>query len=135
MKRNAPLRVLPRVKIGGKSKNAGMMELADMQDLGSCAVMRWGSSPHARTKKYRYTFVCLYFFIARKELERAASVDTLMQKLRASEQFLARGKVRLFRSAVRRTVKRNKLHHKLKRQIKSRLAHQPLPRQPSQNTT
>lgn len=26
-----------------------MMELADMQDLGSCAEMRWGSSPHTRT--------------------------------------------------------------------------------------
>ena len=26
-----------------------MMELADMQDLGSCAAMRWGSNPHART--------------------------------------------------------------------------------------
>ena len=25
------------------------MELADMQDLGSCAEMRWGSNPHART--------------------------------------------------------------------------------------
>ena len=30
---------------------AGMMELADMQDLGSCAAMRWGSNPHARTTK------------------------------------------------------------------------------------
>ena len=28
---------------------AGMMKLADMQDLGSCAARRWGSSPHART--------------------------------------------------------------------------------------
>ena len=26
-----------------------MMELVDMRDLGSRAVMRWGSSPHART--------------------------------------------------------------------------------------
>ena len=32
-----------------KIKYAGMMELADMQDLGSCAEMRWGSNPHART--------------------------------------------------------------------------------------
>ena len=32
---------------------AGMMELADMQDLGSCAAMRWGSNPHARTKSKR----------------------------------------------------------------------------------
>ena len=29
--------------------HAGMMELADMRDLGSRAAMRWGSSPHART--------------------------------------------------------------------------------------
>ena len=28
---------------------AGMMELADMRDLGSRAAMRWGSSPHTRT--------------------------------------------------------------------------------------
>ena len=27
-----------------------MMKLADMRDLGSRAVRRWGSSPHARTK-------------------------------------------------------------------------------------
>ena len=27
-----------------------MMELVDMRDLGSRAVMRWGSSPHARTR-------------------------------------------------------------------------------------
>ena len=27
-----------------------MMELADMRDLGSRGVIRWGSSPHARTK-------------------------------------------------------------------------------------
>ena len=31
------------------SSYAGMMELVDMRDLGSRAVMRWGSSPHART--------------------------------------------------------------------------------------
>ena len=30
--------------------SAGMMELVDMRDLGSRAVMRWGSSPHARTR-------------------------------------------------------------------------------------
>ena len=39
-----------RGKIKPTRKYAGMMELADMQDLGSCAVMRWGSNPHARTK-------------------------------------------------------------------------------------
>ena len=27
-----------------------MMKLADMRDLGSRALRRWGSSPHARTK-------------------------------------------------------------------------------------
>lgn len=27
-----------------------MMELVDMRDLGSRVAMRWGSSPHARTK-------------------------------------------------------------------------------------
>ena len=32
------------------SSYAGMMELVDMQDLGSRGVIRWGSSPHARTK-------------------------------------------------------------------------------------
>ena len=36
--------------------SAGMMELVDMRDLGSRAVMRWGSSPHARTNK-KVTFV------------------------------------------------------------------------------
>ena len=51
IKRNAPPRVPPRVKLRGTTKYAGMMELADMQDLGSCAAMRWGSNPHARTKK------------------------------------------------------------------------------------
>ena len=30
--------------------SAGMMELVDMRDLGSRGVIRWGSSPHARTK-------------------------------------------------------------------------------------
>ena len=30
---------------------AGMMELADMRDLGSRAAMRWGSNPHARTNE------------------------------------------------------------------------------------
>ena len=41
-----------------------MMELADMQDLGSCAAMRWGSNPHARTTILRQSiFVdCRIFF-------------------------------------------------------------------------
>ena len=45
----APPRIPLRVKIRGTKEYAGMMELADMQDLGSCAEMRWGSNPHART--------------------------------------------------------------------------------------
>ena len=39
-----------------KIKYAGMMELVDMRDLGSRAVMRWGSSPHARTTSPRTTY-------------------------------------------------------------------------------
>ena len=31
--------------------HAGMMELVDMRDLGSRGVIRWGSSPHARTMR------------------------------------------------------------------------------------
>ena len=49
IKRNAPPRIPLREKISGTTEYAGMMELADMQDLGSCAEMRWGSNPHART--------------------------------------------------------------------------------------
>lgn len=51
VKHNAPPRIPLRVKIRGTKEYAGMMELADMQDLGSCAAMRWGSNPHARTTK------------------------------------------------------------------------------------
>ena len=32
---------------------AGMMELADMRDLGSRAATRWGSNPHTRTKNLK----------------------------------------------------------------------------------
>ena len=32
-------------------ENAGMAELADVQDLGSCAARRVGSTPTTRTKK------------------------------------------------------------------------------------
>ena len=39
------------------------MELADMQDLGSCAVRRGGSSPFIRTKvPYSYVKGCGVFF-------------------------------------------------------------------------
>ena len=47
-------------------------------------------------------------FLLPAGLERAAPVCRLVQKLRAGEQFLARGKVLLFRSAVLWTVKRDK---------------------------
>ena len=40
------------------------MELVDMRDLGSRAVMRWGSSPHARTKTKGNCFrSCLLFWV------------------------------------------------------------------------
>ena len=53
-------------------KYAGMMELADMQDLGSCAAMRWGSNPHARTTILRQSiFVdCRIFFYFSEHLSR-----------------------------------------------------------------
>ena len=39
-----------------KDKYAGMAELADVQDLGSCAERRVGSTPTTRTRK-RFIFV------------------------------------------------------------------------------
>ena len=36
-----------------------MMELADMQDLGSCAERRVGSSPTNRIKYLFFRFICL----------------------------------------------------------------------------
>ena len=64
VKQNAPPRIPLRVKIRGTKEYAGMMELAAMQDLGSCAAMRWGSNPHARTTILRQSiFVdCRIFF-------------------------------------------------------------------------
>ena len=41
---------------------ADMVELADTQDLGSCAAMRAGSTPVIRTKKKSRTKVWLFFF-------------------------------------------------------------------------
>ena len=40
-----------RVKNRGKIEYAGMVELVDTQDLGSCAVRRVGSSPTTRTMR------------------------------------------------------------------------------------
>ena len=39
-----------------------MMELVDMRDLGSRAVMRWGSSPHARTTSEQAAYRLLRLF-------------------------------------------------------------------------
>ena len=41
-----------------------MVELADAQDLGSCAARRVGSTPTTRTKKHADTFVFACFFFA-----------------------------------------------------------------------
>ena len=46
-----------------KIKYAGMMELVDMRDLGSRAVMRWGSSPHARTTSEQALYRLLRLFL------------------------------------------------------------------------
>lgn len=40
---------------------ADMMELADMQDLGSCAVRRAGSTPVIRTTKVPYDIFIRHF--------------------------------------------------------------------------
>ncbi len=41
---------------------AGMVELADTQDLGSCAERCTGSTPATRTKNREITFVVSLFF-------------------------------------------------------------------------
>ncbi|VXB58662.1 exported hypothetical protein [Frigoribacterium sp. 9N] len=40
----------PRVAVGTLGAAAGVVELADTQDLGSCAFEREGSSPFSRTQ-------------------------------------------------------------------------------------
>ena len=45
-----------------------------------------------------------FCIFGRKGLERAAPVRTLVQKLRAGEQFLARGRVQISKTASRRGV-------------------------------
>ena len=47
-----------------------MMELADMQDLGSCAEMRWGSNPHARTSYPQRLLLWIFFMLAQKREEK-----------------------------------------------------------------
>jgi hypothetical protein len=57
--------LLCRVKI--KSTYAGVVELADTQDLGSCAYRCAGSSPVTRTiKKQINFFVNLFFYFTGK---------------------------------------------------------------------
>jgi len=56
--------------------------------------------PRAPKKKSRSKDLLFLFYEA--GLEKAAPVRRLVQKLRAGEQFLARGKVLLFRSTVRK---------------------------------
>ena len=48
------------------SSYAGMMELVDMRDLGSRAAMRWGSSPHARTKNKTICQRQMVLFLAQR---------------------------------------------------------------------
>lgn len=48
------LGLLRWVKSGRQIKYAGMVELVDTQDLGSCAVRRVGSSPTTRTISRRH---------------------------------------------------------------------------------
>ena len=46
-----------------RSEHAGMMELVDMRDLGSRVERRWGSSPHARTKKPEAKWTPVFVFV------------------------------------------------------------------------
>ena len=63
IKRNAPPRVSPRVKIRGTKEYAGVVELADTYDLGSYVVRHAGSSPVARTKtKRQFSTAALFFY-------------------------------------------------------------------------
>ena len=47
-----------------------MMELVDMRDLGSRAVMRWGSSPHARTIGAAWLFQQRFVLLFRCQITR-----------------------------------------------------------------
>jgi hypothetical protein len=44
----------------GRKRNAGVVKLADTQDLGSCGETRGGSSPSARTMLRQLLRTCLY---------------------------------------------------------------------------
>ena len=81
-----------------------MMELVDMRDLGSRA-MRWGSSPHARTKKRVIRTDGPLFGTSertRKGGGRAADAKNMPVAC-----FLARGRVPGFLGAPRRGVDKN----------------------------
>ena len=89
-----------------RTKYARVVELVDSLDSGSSAHSgHAGSSPASRTKRKGHPIGCPISFCKLVGLERAALVRRLVQKLRAGEQFLARGKVLLFRSAVRKDCK------------------------------
>ena len=45
-----------------RTTSAGMAELADAQDLGSCEAIRVGSTPTTRTKKKDMTFGHVFLF-------------------------------------------------------------------------
>ena len=51
-----------------------------------------GSNPDTPTKKKRAALAALFLLVL-SGFERPAPVDTLVQKLRASEQFLGRGRI------------------------------------------
>lgn len=76
---------------------AGMAELADAQDLGSCEVIRKGSTPFTRTKKEKHefptikrNFVLFFLFFALQNIAKQgknwlksyAKLTQLTQKLR-----------------------------------------------------
>ena len=61
--------------------HAGMMELADMRDLGSRAAMRWGSSPHARTTSSRTSYRSRRRFFFQNNRHRSFTPSLLLSKL------------------------------------------------------
>ena len=75
-------------------ENAGMMELVDMRDLGSRAVMRWGSSPHARTRPPQENLRRLNFYRCRRSYPFIGH----LQKSRPKAAFSVDSHCLLFRS-------------------------------------
>ena len=60
-----------------------MMELADMRDLGSRGAIRWGSSPHARTKRDKQAETSLFvsFYPTNKWIN--AVLERIFKKIRS----------------------------------------------------